>query len=343
MYIISIFCIGLLVAWYCLRAESLLRRESPSRLQRMLGYILLWWGLSTLKDLSIYIPGVDADTMLRHISYIDGCGALTFALLLMELTMPQWVTWRRLGWMALPFVLFLLLHLVISAEWLDVVYTAFFVSFALTAVGIAIVKARHYAKAIRETYSDLTDVDISWMWTVVGLFTACQLIWWAVSRQNDFLADTFYYVSSLVCWQLTVVGINRMRPPSLNLTSAAADVTAEPRNYTAALAGRLEALMAEEQLYLNADLTLSDLVGCLGSNRTYLSEYISTQLHTTFYDYVNQLRIEQKAVPMMLDRAHDYTLEYISAQSGFKSISTFRRAFKKFVGMLPSEFLQAHQ
>jgi AraC-like DNA-binding protein len=34
----------------------------------------------------------------------------------------------------------------------------------------------------------------------------------------------------------------------------------------------------------------------------------------------------------------EYTLEYIAAESGFSSISTFRRAFYKFTGKAPSQF-----
>ena len=34
----------------------------------------------------------------------------------------------------------------------------------------------------------------------------------------------------------------------------------------------------------------------------------------------------------------EYTLEYVARQSGFGSISTFRRAFQKFTGMSPSQF-----
>ncbi len=40
-------------------------------------------------------------------------------------------------------------------------------------------------------------------------------------------------------------------------------------------------------------------------------------------------------------RAHpEYTLEYIAEQSGFNSISTFRRVFIKFNGKNPSQWRQ---
>ncbi len=344
MYIAAIFCIGLSVAWYAIRAEQLLRLEQPSRLQRLLSFIFIWWGITTFKDLTIYIPGVNADSLLRHIMYIDGCGAITFALLLMELTQPGWVTRKRTILISLPSISFLLAYNFIPTSWFDLTYNIFFVTYALIAVGIAIVKGRRYARDIRNTYSNLTDVDISWMWTITGLFTASQLIWWAVSATNDAMADTFYYISSLICWHLTMTGINRMRTNRLPHIAEhlEAEHTTNQRKYATALAGRLEQLMDNEQLYLNPELTLTDLVQRLGTNRTYLSDYISGELCTTFYDYINQLRIERKAIPLMLQPAHSYTLEYIAEQSGFNSITTFRRAFKKHKGMLPSKYLLTH-
>ena len=334
--IIPIFFIGFSVAWYAVRAEELLRRKEASRLQRFLGYVFIWWALSTLKDLVTYIPAFDPDAILLHVYYIDGCGAITFAVIFMELVKPGWVTLRKVLYMLIPFLLFFGLHLVAGSQLLDAAFTFFFVAFAFAALVTAIVSTPGYERDIRDSYSNLEDVDISWMWLIIGLFTAIQLIWWAVSRKNDVWADSFYYLSSLICWHLTMRNINRMR--TYRLAEHASEGVATYKRYTANLDGKLEQLMEQEQLYLNPDLTLADLVQRLGTNRTYLSDYISRQLGTTFYDYVNRLRIERRVIPMM--KSHEnYTLEHMAEQAGFKSVATFRRAFKKLTGILPSEYM----
>ena len=88
---------------------------------------------------------------------------------------------------------------------------------------------------------------------------------------------------------------------------------------------------------LKKDLTLSDLAEALDSNRTYVSKYISQALGQTFYDYINQLRIERVSIPMM--RQHpEYKLDFVAHESGFASISTFRRAFIKLTGQTPSQY-----
>ncbi len=49
--------------------------------------------------------------------------------------------------------------------------------------------------------------------------------------------------------------------------------------------------MSKEQVFLNPKLTLSDLALRVGTNRTYLSNYINQVLHQTFFDYINSLRL----------------------------------------------------
>lgn len=128
--VFPLFFIGFSVAWYALRGQQLLGRTAPSRLQRLLGFIFVWWALSTFKDLLLYLPSLNTEAMQRHVFFIDGCGAVTFALLLFELTMSGWVTrWRAVGLMV-PFAVFFVLHFFIGQAWFDWVFTVFFVAFA---------------------------------------------------------------------------------------------------------------------------------------------------------------------------------------------------------------------
>jgi YesN/AraC family two-component response regulator len=101
--------------------------------------------------------------------------------------------------------------------------------------------------------------------------------------------------------------------------------------------GMLEQVMEEQQLYLNKNLTLADLALALNTNRTYASNYLSQVRGQTFYDYVNQMRIERISIPMLKEHP-EYTLEYVAEKSGFASISTFRRAFIKLTGQTPRQF-----
>lgn len=101
--------------------------------------------------------------------------------------------------------------------------------------------------------------------------------------------------------------------------------------------GQLVQVMEQDKLYLNPTLTVKDLAKQLGTNRTYLSDYFVKVLNTSFYDYINTLRIERMSLPLM-EQNPELTLEAIAAKSGFQSISTFRRSFQKLKGISPSEY-----
>ena len=67
---------------------------------------------------------------------------------------------------------------------------------------------------------------------------------------------------------------------------------------------------------------------------------LNQQMKMTFYDYINSLRIERAAIPLMREHP-EYKYEYVASESGFASISTFRRAFVKVTGQTPSQYAAA--
>lgn len=103
----------------------------------------------------------------------------------------------------------------------------------------------------------------------------------------------------------------------------------------AAFAERMYLLFEKEHVYLNPRLRLSELATLLGTNRTYLSQYFNQNCESTFYDFVNDYRIHHAK---LLLHSTDDTLETIAMNSGFNSLSTFRRAFVQREGMSPIEF-----
>ncbi len=103
---------------------------------------------------------------------------------------------------------------------------------------------------------------------------------------------------------------------------------------------RLETLMSVEKLYVQQNLSLSDVAQSLAINQSYLSQIINGEMGLTFTDYINSLRVAE-AQRLLSDTTQNiYTLEAIAYKVGFNSRSTFYRAFQKFVKMTPSQFQQ---
>ena len=103
----------------------------------------------------------------------------------------------------------------------------------------------------------------------------------------------------------------------------------------AVFAERMHILFERDCVYLNPRLRLSELATLLGTNRTYLSQFINQCCDSSFYDFVNDYRIHHAK---LLLHSTDDNLDIIAMNSGFNSLSTFRRAFIQREGMSPIEY-----
>lgn len=104
------------------------------------------------------------------------------------------------------------------------------------------------------------------------------------------------------------------------------------------LSDRLKTLMDEKQRFRNKDLRLADVAIELGTNTTYLSSTLNTELHTTFPAFVISYRINY-AQELMRNNA-SMNLSQVAEESGFSNERNFLRTFKAACGMTPSEWKQ---
>jgi len=327
---ISAFFIGAATMYFTMWAALTLTRKNRTRYQSVLGGIMALWALFNLKDIIITFPHYYTKEVQDYIILIDGWSAISYTLLIVELTTPNWTTWRRFLLLCIPWALFTLLYILWPADIVLNAYYVFLWCYAWTVVIVAYRKVRRYLKYIRNNFSNIDHIDISWLKYVFWFCIVSQLGWLATSMLYNIYVDAVYYLSTIIMWQMVIHYSYDIQPISI------VEETETPmRDYP--FADDLKHLMEDGQLYLNQELTLSEVATAVHTNRTYLSSYFNTVMGITFYDYINQLRIEKKAIPMMQEHP-EFTLEYIAAESGFKSISTFRRAFHKMKGTGPGQY-----
>ena len=106
------------------------------------------------------------------------------------------------------------------------------------------------------------------------------------------------------------------------------------------LSGELDAMMREESLYCDEDLSQERLASLLGISRHQLSELIRVVHKTNFYGYINALRVDCARRLLILDP--DRTILSIALASGFNSKSTFNSEFKKQTGKTPGAYRREH-
>ncbi len=101
---------------------------------------------------------------------------------------------------------------------------------------------------------------------------------------------------------------------------------------------RLTSVVENEKLFLNPELSMSDVAERLQTNTSYLSRAVNEILKKNFPAYINELRIRE-AQRLLADRNFsNRSIEGIALMSGFRSKSAFNDAFRKFTGMTPSFF-----
>ena len=89
--------------------------------------------------------------------------------------------------------------------------------------------------------------------------------------------------------------------------------------------------------YMDSNLGLAKISSVFGISEGYVSSIFKEQDGINFADYVEQLRIE-KACRLLKEDL--YKIAEISEMVGYNSVQSFRRAFKRVLGIKPTEFRQ---
>lgn len=110
-----------------------------------------------------------------------------------------------------------------------------------------------------------------------------------------------------------------------------------------AIQQELSHLMRTEKPFKNEELTLDELSKMLNVLPNQLSQVINSLERKNFYDYINELRVQEFIELASLPQNRNLTLLSLSMDAGFNSKTSFNRNFKKITGRSPSEYLKELQ
>jgi len=121
--------------------------------------------------------------------------------------------------------------------------------------------------------------------------------------------------------------------PRSAIAAPASRMRADP-----ALAGQFTALMEEEALWREPDLTLGRIAGRLSVSPRRLSLAVRDALGMAVSDWINARRVEAVQRTLRADPHTGRSLLDLAFEAGFSSKPSFNRAFSKFTGMTPSAY-----
>lgn len=110
------------------------------------------------------------------------------------------------------------------------------------------------------------------------------------------------------------------------------------KNPISKISEKLDQAIQVDKVYLNPNLTLSEMSMQLETNPKDLSKHINDVLGMNFSEYINYHRVEEIKVLMSSKEASKYTLVTLAERASFSSKSSFNENFKKMTGDTPSAY-----
>jgi AraC-like DNA-binding protein len=176
---------------------------------------------------------------------------------------------------------------------------------------------------------------------------------WLFSYLNSVLLDHYFtYINYESVWVaipvfIYVIGYFSLKQPELFRISEEQKIVEKKERISeiesAVLKERLDSLMNNERVFMENDLTLSDVAKQLKTSTNNISWVLNTVYDTTFYDFINGYRVKE-FIQKVENKEHlNHTILALSMDSGFNSKSTFNKAFKILMKDTPSNFIKNHR
>ena len=292
------------------------------------GALLAFWVLLHVKDLVIYHSDrVISQVQIDWIMIIDQLTVPMCVVMQLKIIRAKWLNNIRAFLIIVPFIMLLALYavapnplIIVSALILSVIYSIFIVIYTVL--------------VCRQLPMNLPNRKTAYL--IIDSFVVIFISWVLSCIFTSTLTDIFYYVLSGVAWTVIYYAVEYIYDEKdfhQELPNGS-DVIPVAHEYP--FVDSFSQLMEVEKAYLNPEISIVEVARQIGTNRSYLSDFLNHNCNSTFIDYVNNLRLEYAERLMKEDS--NISIEAISISSGFNSLSTFRRAFSKKYGSTPSKY-----
>lgn len=295
--------------------------------------------------------------LLLFFDFMIAGGYMMFAV---SLVFPNRFKIRQLLLLEIPFIIAMLLFAITQSSMVLPIVRIYTLVASVALLVCLRLSIKKHTKMLLDNVGNLECFDLRWTNYLLVVYFAVLMIWivesfsqqtWfsTQSMNNNLLVDTVYCFFIIAVVLLVVMKLNRQKVFTLSTTEdenvtenqeiGAQVPVSNPQYHKVLINNNLESVIVENRYYQDNTLTLQKLAQLLGTNRQYLSNYINQEKHVSFYDYINDFRLEEaKRLLESKDEGNKHSVEEISLMSGFNSYITFLRSFKKKYGQTPLQY-----
>lgn len=215
-----------------------------------------------------------------------------------------------------------------------------------------------YRRELKQLFASNDQREMGWLFFIISglpivwMLSFSSLMMSFSGAVNDALINTLLISHFLLLWLLSYWGL-RQKPGFSDryfkkeevaeiITSVINTRSSEKymrsgidESVSAKIAQKVESAMQAKCLYLNPDLSLKILASEIGEKPNYVSQALNQILQKSFFDYVNDYRIEHSKTLLTREALSVYD---IALDSGFNAKSSFYKAFKKNTGLTPKQY-----
>ena len=336
------------------------------RLRHSLGAILLIVAIQSSFYFISTFTGIDILVTDKKLAVLVNLLLVPFCLMMLtELTRMSVVTIRKgsvhVGAMLAVLIIYFVLKKV-NQQYADVFY---YITMAelMIYLGVYVVRftkaAKRYNRTVADVYADLDGRSINWLNRILIMMLMFALSY-AVLKivlhgyYDNRLASIIFYPLSLIVYVALSWNVDQMRMTesipygdeqravieenSNNDDDEEEEAHVEGRELTAEqkeFMEQLDTVCTEGNLYSMHGITREDVAKAMMTNHIRLTKLLKEATGLTFNAYITKIRLDQAA--RMLLETND-TIEQIFYTCGYRTRSTFNRAFTDAFGCTPKEY-----
>ena len=204
---------------------------------------------------------------------------------------------------------------------------------------------RLYNKRIKEQYSSIEKLNLSWL----RFFIFGYIISYFISSANALIFQSTSHwseISAMITFGAFFLFFNIIFYKGLVQPDIFSGLAQKSKYQTLSLKPEqielylkiISDYMIHQEAYLKPGLTLNDMANDIHIAPRHISQLVNKQFSQNFYEYVNKYRIDH-AIKILTDPSkRKMTILEILYESGFGTKSAFNKAFKNKTGLTPTKF-----